>query len=380
MRPLYALLVLLLAPAAAAQGPSTYTLAAPDGATVFVDRDGYGVPAISSDTEAALFFGQGFAVAQDRLFQMETFWRAATGRLAEIQGPSALAQDRAVRTVYYTPAERAGRSSTRSARARPDHDGRLHRRHQTPTSTPRRRTRRRTSRPSTRRAASRRRTLGPRQARSATLQLFMRRFGEIGGEELTRLAELDAQGADWFEANRPGQRPHGADDDHRDAAPRRASASSNEVAPRAGPTTPPARVRRSRAPARRHLARAARAGRRPTCDGLGVPAQAWVRSPSAIAREQTRAPAVTVMLLGAPQMGAARRRPPRPSRARSELVRAGLPHRRHDRAGHPGRHHRPHRGLRTWTLTTGFTDNTDTYLVVDASSSGVAAGSTLYDW
>ena len=92
---------------AAGQTATDVTLTASDGNTVAIDRDDYGVPHITADTEAAVFFGQGFATAQDRLFQLETFWRTATGRLAELQGSAALAQDQGIRTVYYTPAERA---------------------------------------------------------------------------------------------------------------------------------------------------------------------------------------------------------------------------------------------------------------------------------
>lgn len=87
-------LVLLAAPlVAAGQAAQDLTLTAPDGNAVVIDRDDYGVPHVAAPTEAAVFFGQGFAIAQDRLFQMETFWRTATGRLAELQGPAALEQD-----------------------------------------------------------------------------------------------------------------------------------------------------------------------------------------------------------------------------------------------------------------------------------------------
>ena len=47
------------------------TLPAPDGSTVAICRDSFGVPHIVADTELGIFFGQGFAVAQDRLYQME---------------------------------------------------------------------------------------------------------------------------------------------------------------------------------------------------------------------------------------------------------------------------------------------------------------------
>ncbi len=66
------------------------TLLAPDGSTIFIHRDDYGVPHIKADNEAALFFGQGFAEANDRLYQIDLNRRAATGRLAEWFGDVAL--------------------------------------------------------------------------------------------------------------------------------------------------------------------------------------------------------------------------------------------------------------------------------------------------
>ena len=66
------------------------TLLAPDGSTIIIHRDDYGVPHIKADNEAALFFGQGFAEANDRLYQIDLNRRAATGRLAEWFGDVAL--------------------------------------------------------------------------------------------------------------------------------------------------------------------------------------------------------------------------------------------------------------------------------------------------
>ena len=38
----------------------TKHLITPDGTTVIIDRDEYGVPHIKADNEAAMFFGSGF--------------------------------------------------------------------------------------------------------------------------------------------------------------------------------------------------------------------------------------------------------------------------------------------------------------------------------
>jgi penicillin G amidase len=47
----------------------------------------------------------GYAIAQDRLFQLELFRRATSGRLAEILGPDYLDDDLIARRDYYTDAE-----------------------------------------------------------------------------------------------------------------------------------------------------------------------------------------------------------------------------------------------------------------------------------
>jgi penicillin amidase len=66
---------------------------------VRIERDGYGIPTIrAASTEGALF-GLGFVHAQDRLWQLETHRRIGAGRLAEAFGPSALDNDRFLRTL-----------------------------------------------------------------------------------------------------------------------------------------------------------------------------------------------------------------------------------------------------------------------------------------
>ena len=64
-------------------------------------RDRWGIAHIYARTEADLFFAQGYNVAQDRLFQLELWRRQATGTLAEILGPHALASDRGARLLRY---------------------------------------------------------------------------------------------------------------------------------------------------------------------------------------------------------------------------------------------------------------------------------------
>ncbi len=53
---------------------------------VWICRDEFGVPQVYAETPRDLAFGLGLAVAQDRLWQMETLRRLAAGRLAEFMG------------------------------------------------------------------------------------------------------------------------------------------------------------------------------------------------------------------------------------------------------------------------------------------------------
>jgi penicillin amidase len=71
----------LLAPAAAQAVPARHD----DGARIV--RDEYGVPHVYASTERGLFFGNGYAQAQDRLWQADLVRRTATGTLAELLGP-----------------------------------------------------------------------------------------------------------------------------------------------------------------------------------------------------------------------------------------------------------------------------------------------------
>jgi penicillin amidase len=70
----------------------------PGDADVTITRDPlYGVPTITGSTDADLFYGIGYAMAQDRLFQMEVFRHVGHGTLAALIGQSGLAMDEQVR-------------------------------------------------------------------------------------------------------------------------------------------------------------------------------------------------------------------------------------------------------------------------------------------
>jgi penicillin amidase len=62
-------------------------------------HDRFGVAHIFAADRHDLFYLQGYVTAQDRLWQMDLYRRAATGRLAEVLGSAALDSDKFVRTV-----------------------------------------------------------------------------------------------------------------------------------------------------------------------------------------------------------------------------------------------------------------------------------------
>ncbi|MGQ9463957.1 MAG: penicillin acylase family protein [Candidatus Fervidibacter sp.] len=75
-------------------------------ANVRIVRDRFGVPHIYAPSIYGVFYGSGYAQAQDRLAQMELYRRTARGELAELMGESALDQDKQRRILGYTEAEK----------------------------------------------------------------------------------------------------------------------------------------------------------------------------------------------------------------------------------------------------------------------------------
>jgi len=74
---------------------------------VTIRRDDYGVPTIEGSSLVDVLFGQGFAQAQDRLWQMELNRRLGEGRLAEIVGKEALRADIFLRKLGLRTAARS---------------------------------------------------------------------------------------------------------------------------------------------------------------------------------------------------------------------------------------------------------------------------------
>ncbi|MFA5861161.1 MAG: penicillin acylase family protein [Candidatus Thermoplasmatota archaeon] len=74
---------------------------------VTIKRDAYGVPHIYANDAFSLFYGNGYAMAQDRLFQIDVLRHVGRGQAAEVLGPSQLGLDVAARRDLYTEAERS---------------------------------------------------------------------------------------------------------------------------------------------------------------------------------------------------------------------------------------------------------------------------------
>src|SRR5262245_61262146 len=67
--------------------------------SVRIERDEWGMPHVRAASDRDLFFGFGYAVAQDRLFQLDYLRRRGRGRLAEVLGTEAFDYDLLVRTI-----------------------------------------------------------------------------------------------------------------------------------------------------------------------------------------------------------------------------------------------------------------------------------------
>ena len=102
MRSALALLLLLPIPGPADGG---WTKLRCGDEEVSVYRDSWGIPHIFAATAKGAFRAEGFVEAEDRLWQMETFRRAARGESAELLGRTALANDRDRARRGYTEEE-----------------------------------------------------------------------------------------------------------------------------------------------------------------------------------------------------------------------------------------------------------------------------------
>jgi penicillin amidase len=78
------------------------------GAAITIELDSLGIPSVRGASENAIAYGQGYAHARDRRFQMELLRRTAAGRLAELVGAAALPSDRFFRKLGLAPVADAG--------------------------------------------------------------------------------------------------------------------------------------------------------------------------------------------------------------------------------------------------------------------------------
>src|SRR5699024_551913 len=68
--------------------------------TVTIKRDDYGVPHVYADSHYDLFFGYGYVLGEDGLFQMEMARRAVLGTSAEVLGEEYIDIDKQARETF----------------------------------------------------------------------------------------------------------------------------------------------------------------------------------------------------------------------------------------------------------------------------------------
>jgi penicillin G amidase len=68
---------------------------------VTIRYDNYGIPLIEGANEDDVFFAQGYALASDRLWQLDLLRRSGRGELAEVLGPSVVEEDKRHRTLGF---------------------------------------------------------------------------------------------------------------------------------------------------------------------------------------------------------------------------------------------------------------------------------------
>lgn len=192
------LLILMSAAAATIDPEGSTWLIAPDDTAVWLYRDDYGVPHLVGESEVGVAYGQGFAVARDRLYQMEINRRYAEGRLAELFGPAYVGLDKQTRRLGYTQAEREAQFLELPADLQT-----LIASYVTGINT-----------------YLDSMMVNPGDYRPldlagievepwtrtnvvAVMQFLARQFGQFGGQELVRLQELENLGQGWFDQNRP---------------------------------------------------------------------------------------------------------------------------------------------------------------------------------
>jgi len=93
MQKLFFVMLVLLLSACASDAPKNLR-------QLHIVRDNFGVPHIYADDIYGLYYGYGYAVAQDRLFQMEMTRRSTQGTVAEVLGAEYLDYDKGTRRLF----------------------------------------------------------------------------------------------------------------------------------------------------------------------------------------------------------------------------------------------------------------------------------------
>lgn len=79
---------------------SSSTETSPTSKQITIKRDNFGTPHVYAEDTYGLFYGYGYAVATDRLFQMEMSKRTGLGTVAEVLGPDYLQYDIATHSRF----------------------------------------------------------------------------------------------------------------------------------------------------------------------------------------------------------------------------------------------------------------------------------------
>lgn len=101
------------------------TLTTPVNDTITIHRDPKGVPVINASSEFGVWYGHGYALAQDRLFLLDQARRQARGTSSEILGAGTMGADVMTRTLTYSELEYQNIKANLSQRARDALDGQV---------------------------------------------------------------------------------------------------------------------------------------------------------------------------------------------------------------------------------------------------------------
>ena len=71
------------------------------GYDVTITRDSFGTPHIYAKNDYDLFYGYGYVLAEDRLYQLEMLKRSTQGKVAEVLGKDYIAFDKKQRTLFW---------------------------------------------------------------------------------------------------------------------------------------------------------------------------------------------------------------------------------------------------------------------------------------